>query len=297
MSYIEWALCAWGSPSDDNLRKGGPWTPRRAAVGAQAPRNGCMFVSLSQPYRQYGTAPRETPATSPRTRVFLAIEDPAYLQSVRAIFTRHTDMTLVGTASTLMEGARSVEAAHPHIVVVSLDITDARELPLVHGIKQKCPNTALVALVPEDDDAHVLLAINAGAAACVRKDALPEFLPGIVRNIRAGEYPIQYTLLGRSRVASHVLQQVQHMALTAASASSGGDCPLSPRETEVLGVIAHGKSNKEIACFLNISEQTVKNHVNAILRKLDANDRTHAVVRALRYGWIALKEPDLEPTA
>ena len=256
-----------------------------------------MFVPLGQTYRQYGTAPRETLASSARTRVFLAIEDSAYLHNVHAIFARHVDMALVGTANTLVAAARSVEAAHPHIVVASLDITDAGELPLARGIRQKCPNAALIALVPEDDDAHVLLAINAGAAACVRKDALPEFLPGIVRNIRAGEYPIQYTLLGRSRVASHVLQQVQHMALAAASAPSGGDCPLSPRETEVLSVIAHGKSNKEIACFLNISEQTVKNHVNAILRKLDANDRTHAVVRALRYGWITLNGREIERTA
>ncbi|MDO8530612.1 MAG: response regulator transcription factor [Dehalococcoidia bacterium] len=251
-----------------------------------------MFVSSGQPYWQHGPAPES------RTRVFLAIGDIAYLQSVRATFVRNVDMAVVGAVSTLAGASHSVETTHPHVVVASMDITSAEELPLARSIRQKVPNVSFVALVPEDDDAHVLLAINAGAAACVRKDALPEFLPGIVRSVHAGEYPIQYTLLGRSRVASHVLRQVQHMAFkTDSPQSMRAECPLSPRETEVLTVISSGKSNKEIACLLHISEQTVKNHVNAILRKIEANDRTHAVVRALRHGWITLNGQETERTA
>jgi DNA-binding NarL/FixJ family response regulator len=67
--------------------------------------------------------------------------------------------------------------------------------------------------------------------------------------------------------------------------------PLSPRETEILKYVAEGNGNKQIAYTLKISEQTIKNHVTSILRKLDANDRTHAVVLAIRQGWISVGEP------
>ena len=66
--------------------------------------------------------------------------------------------------------------------------------------------------------------------------------------------------------------------------------PLTPRETQILNYIADGNTNKQIARILEISEQTIKNHVSAILRKLNANDRAHAVVLAIRHGWISAEE-------
>ena len=66
--------------------------------------------------------------------------------------------------------------------------------------------------------------------------------------------------------------------------------PLTPRETQILNYVADGNTNKQIARILEISEQTIKNHVSAILRKLNANDRAHAVVLAIRHGWISAEE-------
>jgi DNA-binding NarL/FixJ family response regulator len=71
--------------------------------------------------------------------------------------------------------------------------------------------------------------------------------------------------------------------------------PLTPREVEILDCVARGNSNKEIAVFLGISDQTVKNHITSILRKLQVNDRTQAVIYALRHGWIKLEGDEAPP--
>lgn len=203
-------------------------------------------------------------------------------------------MQVVGIASSLEEAFPALEAAKPDVVVADLGAEAVEDLSLTRRIKQNCAGASLIALVHQDDDAHIFLAINAGAAACVRKDSMPEFLPSIVRSVRAGEYPIQYALLNRARVAAYVLHQFQDLALKSGVShdSTGAVGPLSRREMQVLTHVAKGQSNKEIGVTLTISEQTVKNHITAILRKLDASDRTHAVVMALRQGWISLTEPD-----
>ncbi len=225
-------------------------------------------------------------------RVFLIDREAGYVERLRAAFAENADMQVVGTANSLEAALSAVDAAKPDVVVADLGADVVEDLSLIRQVKQRCAGASLIALVAQDDDAHIFLAINAGAAACVRKDSMPEFLPGIVRSVHAGEYPIQYTLLNRARVAAYVLRQFQDMALKngAGHDPAGATGPLSRREMQVLTNVAQGKSNKEIAFMLKISEQTVKNHITAILRKLDANDRTHAVVMALRQGWISLKE-------
>ncbi len=87
-------------------------------------------------------------------------------------------------------------------------------------------------------------------------------------------------------IARHVLSQFERMGRTMEAVAA----PLTSRETQILNHIAEGNSNKRIALILGISEQTIKNHVSAILRKLNANDRAHAVVLAIRHGWISVEE-------
>jgi DNA-binding NarL/FixJ family response regulator len=84
-------------------------------------------------------------------------------------------------------------------------------------------------------------------------------------------------------VARHLLNQFQHMRRTVEAVGT----PLTSRETQILNYIADGNTNKQIANILQISEQTIKNHISAIFRKLNANDRAHAVVLAIRHGWIS----------
>ena len=107
-----------------------------------------------------------------------------------------------------------------------------------------------------------------------------------VRRVARGEHPINEALTDRPKVAEQVLHQFQELYWR--SEAEGVIAPLTPRETEILNYIAKGYLNKQIAAELDISEQTIKNHVTSILRKLNANARTEAVVVAIKQGLISI---------
>ena len=119
---------------------------------------------------------------------------------------------------------------------------------------------------------------------CLNKETTPDQLIDTIRRVAHGQYPINESLITRPSVANKVLQQFQELSLQSETVIS----PLTRRETEVLDYIAQGYLNKQIAAELDISEQTIKNHVTSILRKLNANARTEAVVLALKQGIITL---------
>ena len=105
----------------------------------------------------------------------------------------------------------------------------------------------------------------------------------------AGEYLINDRVFARPSVASRVLKEFRDLAVYGQS-DTPIFAPLSPREVEILDNIAQGMTNKQVAYALSISEQTVKNHMSSILRKLSVNDRTQAVVYAMKQGWIRMPE-------
>jgi len=105
---------------------------------------------------------------------------------------------------------------------------------------------------------------------------------------------INESVVTRPAIASRVLRQFRDVTL-AGEEVAPLFAPLSPREKEILDEIARGNSNKEIARILKISDQTVKNHITSIMRKLNVNDRTHAVVYAVRRGWIKLDQVESAP--
>ena len=105
----------------------------------------------------------------------------------------------------------------------------------------------------------------------------------------AGEYLINDKVFSKPAVASRVLKEFRELAVYGQDAAPIF-APLSPREVEILDNIAQGMTNKQVAYALSISEQTVKNHMSSILRKLSVNDRTQAVVYAMRQGWIRMPE-------
>ncbi len=137
------------------------------------------------------------------------------------------------------------------------------------AIKQRHPAARLVVLTTFDSDEDIFRALQAGAKAYFLKDAPRDELVACVRSVHSGLTVIPPAIAAKL---------ADHMSITA----------LTSRELEVLRVMADGKSNKEIAKALGITEGTVKSHVNAIMRKLDASDRTQAVTRALRHGLLRL---------
>jgi DNA-binding NarL/FixJ family response regulator len=144
-------------------------------------------------------------------------------------------------------------------------------------------------MTSEVNNDELFEAIRIGSAAYLDKKATTQELEGFIRRVARGEYPINDALLATPTVAEHVLKQFQEMVSMGMSVESI-TAPLTNRETQILRYVADGNSNKKIAQILDISEQTIKNHVSSILRKLNANDRAHAVVLAIRRGWISVNE-------
>ena len=145
----------------------------------------------------------------------------------------------------------------------------------------------MILAADEVEDALVE-ALKAGAAAFIGKDVDPDDLVPIMRRVAHGEYPINEVAFSRPALAARVLREFRELVEGRAAAPIFA--PLSPREAEILHHIAQGASNKEVAFALSLSEQTVKNHMSSVLRKLAVNDRTQAVVYAIRQGWIRLAE-------
>ena len=227
--------------------------------------------------------------------VFLVDKQTLYRQGIRQALSGCNDVQIVGECTPGSEAIGLIEAFMPSVVLLDVDLPLLRGLDLGRQITTRCPNVSVIALTSSPDDEQLFQAVKTGVVAYLTKDIAAEELASAIRRIHNGERPINDSLLTRPRVAEQVLRQFQDLTLMGKAMETLAT-PLTPRETETLKYVAEGYSNKQIAHVLGISEQTIKNHVTSILNKLDANDRTHAVVLALRQGWIEIGETVLKAT-
>jgi len=183
-----------------------------------------------------------------------------------------------------------IEANPPDVLLLDIDYPSLRGLDLARKIALCCPTAKIIMLTSNPDDKQLFEIIKTGGAAYLDKSITEEELTKTIRQVAHGEYLINDSLLARPKVAERVLRQFQIMYSINGKTMETIVTPLTSRETQILSYIADGNSNKQIASILQISEQTIKNHVSNILRKLNANDRAHAVFLAIRYGWISAEE-------
>ena len=222
-----------------------------------------------------------------KIKVFLVDSHVFYREGVRMVLSREGDIQVIGEAGDGEEALSYIKSSLPEVVVLDSELPSLDGLHLTRQIRRYSPTIAVIFLAANDDDEMLMLAIKAGAASYLTKAATNKQLIEHIRRVAQGEYPINDNLLSRPGVASRVLQQFQHLSLHEKEVESLIS-PLTRRETEILEYIAEGNSNKEVAHALGICNQTVKNHVTSIIRKLAANDRTHAVVLASRHGFITV---------
>jgi DNA-binding NarL/FixJ family response regulator len=204
-----------------------------------------------------------------KIRVLCVDDHPIVREGVAAIIDLQPDMTMAGTASTGSEAIQRFAELAPDIVLVDLRLPDMSGFEVIKRIKGTSPGARIIVLSSHEGDVDIQRALEAGARGYVVKGILRDELLDIIRSVHAG----------KRRLPAAIAQKLaEHMT----------DEPISPRELEVLSLMATGKRNKEIAGDLSIAEDTVKMHVRNILSKLQVSDRTEAVTTALRRGIIHL---------
>ncbi len=189
------------------------------------------------------------------------------------------------------EAITQISANSPDIVLLDIGYPFLNGLDLGKKIARSFPGTGVIVLStnPDEDEDELFEVIKIGAVAYLRsKHCSPTELLDTIKRASGGEYPINECVSSKPKVAWRVLRQFQDMASMGRTLEDI-TTPLTPKEIQILTHIAEGNSNKRIANILGISEQTIKNHVSAILRKLNANDRAHAVFIAIRNGLISIQ--------
>jgi two-component system response regulator DegU len=185
------------------------------------------------------------------------------------------------------EPLKFIEAHTVDVALVDIDYPISKGLELGRSITRYYPNTRVIIMSPYYNDDELFGAIKTGAAAYIDKRVSTEELISVIRRVSQGKYPINDSMNNSPIVADRVLRQFQEIT-SMGMAMEKVAAPLTNREIQILNYIANGNTNKQIAHMLGISEQTIKNHVSAILRKLNANDRAHAVALAVHNQWVSV---------
>jgi two-component system, NarL family, response regulator DegU len=221
------------------------------------------------------------------TTVIVVDDHPLFRQGVVDSLSLEPDIRVVGQAATGEEALELIRSLYPQVAIVDINLPGINGLQVTHQvIAEKIP-TRIVLLTGYDDSEQILHAAIAGATGYCAKDIEPRHLTTVVKHINNGEYVIGDLVFTRKEFDRWLEKQLE-TARRSYSEPGSPFHPLSDREMEVLECVVRGMSNKEIAALLGISHQTVKNHVTSILRKFGVDDRTQAVVYALKRGWVKL---------
>ncbi|MFZ5857410.1 MAG: response regulator transcription factor [Chloroflexota bacterium] len=220
----------------------------------------------------------------------LIVDDhPLFRQGVVDSLSLEADMTILGQAASGEEGLEMVRALKPQIALMDINLPGMNGQQIAHLIVQDKLPTRVLLLTGYDEMEQAVHAALAGAAGYLAKDIEPLNLMKAIRNVADGRYVFGSRVFSRRELDDWLISQTEG-ARRSYSEPGNPFHPLSDREMEVLTCVVRGMSNKEIANLLEISHQTVKNHVTSILRKFGVDDRTQAVIYALKRGWVTLKD-------
>ena len=221
-----------------------------------------------------------------KIQVLLVSQQSLFRHGIEHSLSSMADVEISGVAEINADVLSTIDTQPPDVALVDIDGPSDEGLTSARNMKQRSPSIGVIVLTSNPNDTQLFQVLKAQAGAYLSKEVTADQLVDIVRRVSRGEHPINESVTTRPKVAEQVLQQFK--VLSAKSEAEALISPTTPRETEILNYIAQGYLNKQIAAELGISEQTIKNHVTSILRKLNANARTEAVVVAIKQGLITL---------
>lgn len=214
-------------------------------------------------------------------RVLVADDHAIVRDGVKALLATEDDIEVVGEAANGQEAVEQTARLKPDVVLMDLEMPVMDGIEAIRLIAKSRPDVSVLVLTSFATDDKVFPAIKSGALGYLLKDSSPEDLVEAIRQVRRGESSLHPT------IARKLLREV-----SAPPEQPRTEDPLTQRELEVLQLIAAGKSNREIASELVISEATVRTHVSNILGKLHLASRTQAALYALREGIASLEDVD-----
>jgi DNA-binding NarL/FixJ family response regulator len=237
--------------------------------------------------------------TSEPARIVVADDHPLFRSALRALLEGSEEAEVIAEATDGKETLELSRRLEPDLVLMDVIMPKMDGVAATRAIKAELPQTVVLVMTASEDSEHLLSALRAGAGGYVLKSADPEQIIEAVRKALERKVPLDEEvgkrLLLRLSQEKHERQEEQVSLAPEALSAQGRRMPpaaanteLSPREVEILRLIAHGRTNEQIARELHLSTSTVKNQVHRILSKLGASDRTQAVVMAIEMGLISI---------
>ena len=221
-------------------------------------------------------------------KLLIVDDHPLFRQGLVDVLESDPGLLVVAQAADGEVAIHHAVEHRPDIVLMDVNLPNANGLRVTRRILSELPDTKVIILTGYDDAEQVFHALRIGAAAYCSKDIPPEGLLSTIYSVFEGGYVVHGQVMTYDEVLNWVQHRLGRYNYPLDEQSADTYTPLSPREMEILEMVTRGASNKEIALRLSISQQTVKNHMTAILRKLHVDDRTQAAVYALRHGWVRL---------
>jgi len=213
-------------------------------------------------------------------KILLVDDQPLFREGLRTLLSVHSDFEIVGEAGNGQAAINLARSHRPSVVLMDLQMPVFDGVAATHRLHEEYPQCRVIVLTTFDDDEKVFDGLRAGAVGYLLKDAPSEKLAEAIRVAARGETFLQPS------VAAKVVAEFARLTRKTIEHSNSFSEPLSEREVEILRLIAHGSSNREIADTLFLAEGTVKNHVTNILGKLGVRDRTQAAIKAKDIGLV-----------
>lgn len=210
-----------------------------------------------------------------KTKVLVADDHKLVREGIVKLLGFYEEIEVIGEAKDGLETVKKIRSDFPDLVLLDLNMPRMNGIDTIKKIKEIAPNIKVLILTIHDDEEYIYEVTKAGAEGYIQKDIEPDELRNSIKEVISGNKVFPAKI--EEKVDEQIIEQEKSNLEE-----------LSNRENEVLELLAQGMSNRDIAEELYISEKTVKNHVSSILRKFSVNDRTQAVIVALKNGLVSL---------